>query len=41
MYQNDGGAAPGAGEAGFEQAAASGDGGGDDNVIDAEFEESN
>jgi molecular chaperone DnaK len=41
MYQNDGGAAPGAGEAGFEQAAAAGEGGGDDNVIDAEFEESN
>jgi len=38
MYQNAGGA-PGAGEAGFEQAAAAG--GADDNVIDAEFEESN
>jgi molecular chaperone DnaK len=37
MYQNAGGEA-GAGEAGFEQAAASG---ADDNVIDAEFEESN
>ena len=37
MYQNAGGE-PGAGEAGFEQAAASG---ADDNVIDAEFEESN
>ena len=36
MYQNAGGA-PGAGEAGFEQAAAAA---ADDNVIDAEFEES-
>jgi len=33
------GDSPGAGEAGFEQAAAAG--GGDDNVIDAEFDEAN
>jgi molecular chaperone DnaK len=41
MYADasDPGAAPGAGETGYEQAAASGMG--DDGVIDAEFEESN
>ncbi len=40
MYKDEGGA-NGAGEAGFEQAAAAGaEGSADDNVIDAEFEES-
>ncbi|MCP4873168.1 MAG: molecular chaperone DnaK [Proteobacteria bacterium] len=40
MYQNaGGGAAPGMGEAGFDQAAAAA--GDDDNVIDAEFDEAN
>jgi hypothetical protein len=39
MYKTDGGDAPGMGEAGFEQAAASG--ADDDNVIDAEFDEAN
>ena len=40
MYKEEG-AAPGAGEQGFEQAAAGADSADDDNVIDAEFEESN
>jgi molecular chaperone DnaK len=40
MYKEEG-AAPGAGEQGFEQAAAGAEQAADDNVIDAEFEESN
>jgi len=41
LYKQADGAAPGAGEAGFEQAAAAAADGHDDDVIDAEFEESN
>ncbi|HCP45452.1 MAG TPA: molecular chaperone DnaK [Deltaproteobacteria bacterium] len=41
LYKQGDGAAPGAGEAGFEQAAAAASDGHDDDVIDAEFEESN